>query len=90
MSFLYLIPGSISERWKTVMTAMYNGFDSHNGHDSHEKFNALGQAEKGLIILEDLLLADTSMVFHFQQCRHIVCRVGACLDDLHGCGWPSG
>ena len=48
------------------------------------------QAGKGLILPEDFLLADASMVFHLQQCRHIVCREGACLDDLHDCRQPSG
>ena len=37
------------------------GFDGQYGHDSHDKFNAHGQAKKGSIIPEDLLLADTSM-----------------------------
>ena len=31
------------------------------------------QAGKGLILSKDFLLADASMVFHFQQCRHTVC-----------------
>ena len=31
------------------------------------------QAEKGLILPKDLLLADASMVFYLQQCRHMVC-----------------
>ena len=48
------------------------------------------QAGKGLILPEDFLLADASIVFHLQQCRHMVCREGACLDDLHGCRQPSG
>ena len=39
---------------------------------------------------ETLLLADAGMVFHLQQCRHTICRAGACLDNLHGCGRPSG
>ena len=30
------------------------------------------QAGKGLILPEDFLLADASMVFHLQQCRHTV------------------
>ena len=30
-------------------------------------------AGKGLILPEDFLLADASMGFHFQQCRHTVC-----------------
>ena len=62
-----------------------DGFDSQDGHNSHDKFNTPGQAGKGLIIPKDLLLADASMVFHLQQCRHTVCREGACLDDLHSC-----
>ena len=37
---------------------------------------------------EDFLLADASMVFHLQQCRHTVCKEGACLDDLHSCRQP--
>ena len=31
------------------------------------------QAGKGLILPEDFLLADASMIFHLQQCRHTVC-----------------
>ena len=31
------------------------------------------QAGKGLILPEEFLLADASMVFHLQQCRHTVC-----------------
>ena len=31
------------------------------------------QAGKGLILPEDFLLADATMVFHLQQCRHIIC-----------------
>ena len=31
------------------------------------------QVGKGLILLEDFLLADASIVFHFQQCRYTVC-----------------
>ena len=69
---------------------VHNCFDSYNGHDSHNKFSVPGQARKGLILREDLLLADASKVFYLQQCRHTVCREGACLDDLHGCGQLSG
>ena len=47
------------------------------------------QAGKGLILPEDFLLADASMVFHLQQCRHTGCKEGTCLDDLHGCGQLS-
>ena len=47
------------------------------------------QAGKGLILPEDFLLADASMVFHLQQCRHTGCKEGACLDNLHGCGQLS-
>ena len=43
---------------------IHNGFDSHNGHNRHDKFSISGQAEKSLILPEDLFLADTSMVFH--------------------------
>ena len=69
---------------------VHNCFDSHDGHNSHNKFSVFGQAGKGLILPEGLLLADASMVFYLQQCRHTVCREGACLDDLHGCRRPSG
>ena len=78
----------------TAKIAMNVGFDgqyghnSQDGHNSHDNFNAPGQAGKGLIIPEDLLLADASMIFHLQQCRHMVCREGACLDDLHSCRRP--
>ena len=65
------------------------GFNDQYGHDSHDKFNTPGQAGKGLIISEDLLLADASMVFHLQQCRDTVCREGACLNDLHSYRQPS-
>ena len=34
---------------------------------------APGQAGKSLILPEDFLLADASMVFHLQQYRHTVC-----------------
>ena len=64
------------------------GHDSQYGYNIHNKFNAPGQAGKGLVIPEDLLLADASIVFHLQQCRHMVCREGACLDDLHSCRRP--
>ena len=83
---LYSIPGSSPQR----LRRSYDDFDSQYGGDSHDKFNAPGQAGKGLILPEDLLLADASMVFHLQQCRHTVCREEACLDDLHGCERPSG
>ena len=45
----------------------------HVGFDGHGRSYALRQAGKGLILLEDFLLADASMVFHLQQCRHTVC-----------------
>ena len=73
-----------------VSLDVHNGFDSHDGHNSHDKFLIPGQAGKDLILPEDLLLADTSMVFYLQQCRHRVCREGACLDNLHGYERPSG
>ena len=69
---------------------IYNGFDSHSGHDSHNKFSVLGQVGKGLIFPDNLLLADASMVFHLQHCRHTGCRERACLNNLHGCRQPSG
>ena len=34
------------------------------------------QARKSLILPEDILLADASMIFHLQQCRHTVCVRG--------------
>ena len=34
------------------------------------------QAEKGLILQEDLLLADASMIFHLQQCGYTICIWG--------------
>ena len=37
------------------------GHDSQDGHNSHDKFLIPGQAGKGLILSEDLLLADASM-----------------------------
>ena len=37
------------------------------------------QATKGLILPEDFLLADASMAFHLQQCRHTVCVRGTYL-----------
>ena len=69
---------------------VHNSFDSHDGHDSHDKFSIPGQARKGLILPEDLMLADTSMVFHLQQCRHTGYREEACLDNLHDCGRSRG
>ena len=50
---------------KIVTTAIYDGFNSHNNHNNHDKFTISGQASKDLILLEDFLSADTSMVFHF-------------------------
>ena len=44
-----------------VSLDVHNGFDSHDGHNSHGKFLSPGQAGKGLILSEDLLLADASM-----------------------------
>ena len=52
----------------------HNGFDSHDGHDSHKKFSISGEDGKGLIFPEDLLLADASMVFQLQLCKHTVCK----------------
>ena len=66
-----------------ISLEIHNGFDSYDGHNSHNKFLIHGQAKKGLILSEDFLLADASMVFHLQQCKHMVCKEGACLDDLH-------
>ena len=40
------------------------------------------QVEKGLILPEDFLLADASMGFHLQKCRHTVCREGAHLGEF--------
>ena len=42
------------------------------------------QAGKGLILPEDFLLADASMVFYLQQCRHTVCvwRTYTAVDTL--------
>ena len=45
----------------------------HVGFDGHGRSYAPRQAGKGLILSEDLLLADASMIFHLQQCRHTVC-----------------
>ena len=81
---------------KTLTIAMYDGFHSHdgfdnyNGHDSNNKFSAPRQVRKGLVLLEDLLLADVSMVLYLQQCRYMVCKERACLEDLPGCRQPSG
>ena len=71
-----------------ISLEVYNDFDSHDGHDSHNKFLISGQAGKGLILSKDLLLADASMVFHLQQCRHMVYKEGAYLDNLHSCKQP--
>ena len=51
-------------------------FNSQNGQNSHDKLNAPGQAGKGMIYPEDLLLADAIMGFHLQRCRHTVCVRG--------------
>ena len=40
---------------------------------SKSSIGAPRQAEKGLILPEEFLLADASMVFHLQQCKHTVC-----------------
>ena len=52
----------------------YSSFDRYDGHDSHDKFSIPRQAGKGLILPKNLLLADASMVFYLQLCRHTVCR----------------
>ena len=54
----------------------YRGPHNIPGHvnfDGHGRSYAPRQAEKGLILSEDLLLADASIIFHLQQCRHTVC-----------------
>ena len=71
-----------------VSLEVHDSFDSHDGHNSLDKFLIPGQAGKGLILSEDFLLADASMVFHLQQCRHTVCKERACLDDLYSCRQP--
>ena len=43
---------------------------------SRSSAGAQRQAAKGLIFPEDFLLADASMVFHLQQCRHTICFRG--------------
>ena len=51
-----------------VMEVYANGFI----RPSKSPADAPRQAGKGLILLENFLLADASMVFHLQQCRHTV------------------
>ena len=46
---------------------------------SKSPVDAPRQAGKGLILPEDFLLADASMVFHLQQCRHTICIRGTYL-----------
>ena len=52
-------------------TNMLSNWSMPTGSSDHPK-----QVGKGLILPEDLLLADASMVFHIQQCRHTVCIWG--------------
>ena len=47
----------------------HNCFDSYDSHNSYDKFSVLREVGKGLIFPENLLLANTSMVFHIWQCR---------------------
>ena len=53
------------------------------------------QAEKGLILPEEFLLADASMIFYLQQCRHTICVGGTYLAADNQAGrtlkrWPKG
>ena len=45
----------------------------HVGFDGHGRSYAPRQAGKGLLLPEEFLLTNASMVFHLQQCRHTVC-----------------
>ena len=58
MSFLHLIPGSIPKKPRKS----YDGFEGHDGHDGHDgltRFFNPRQAEKGSILQETFLVADT-------------------------------
>ena len=63
---------------QNVVEVYANGFI----RPSKSPAGAPRQAGKGLILPEDFLLADASMGFHLQQCRHTVCRVGAHLGEF--------
>ena len=71
------------------------GFDGQNGHDSHVSLNghdrsyAPRKAGKGLTLPEDFCWLTLAWVFTFSN-ADILCREGACLDELHGCGRLSG
>ena len=52
-----------------VVEVHANGFN----RPSKSPADAPRQAGKGLILPKDFLLADASMVFHLQQCRHTLC-----------------
>ena len=92
---LHLIPGSIRKRGLLVLISIMvliarTIMMARTVTIAMISLNNPRQAEKRLILPENFLLADASMVFQLQQCRHMVCRDGACLDDLHGCGRLSG
>ena len=63
---------------------MHNGFDSQNIHNSHNKFDALEQAEKGLIFQRDIFFWQPTpeqswsvpgdAFSHPQLYKHMVCK----------------
>lgn len=77
--FLYLISGLSPKKFK----GNNNNFDGLNSYISYNKFFALKQTSKGLIHLKDFLLANTSIDFHFQQCKHMGYSEKTCLGNLH-------
>ena len=43
---LHLIPGLISEGWMLVKIAMYDNFNSYNGHNDYDKLPLLNKLAK--------------------------------------------
>ena len=91
---LHLIPRSISKKPRKS----HDGFEGHDGHDGHDgltRFFTPRQAEKGSILQETFLVADTrvqvvlgihsslpaAQTYGLQRCL---------LDNVHSCRQPSG
>lgn len=46
-------------------------------------FFTLGQAEKDFILPKDLLLTNASIIFYLWQCKHMICKKRAYLNNLY-------
>lgn len=73
----------IAQCLEQLMSKMAIMVSSYNGSN---KFFTSRQTGKSLIFRKNFLLANASMVFHHQQCKHTVFKEKAYLDDLHSCG----